>query len=99
MIEVSDPSHYRYGDHLSFDDVNRLVQPDAESLDLVHKWLAEHGISELSYSYAKDWISVSLPLETVEQLLDTKYRIYEHEDGDRLVRTPEWSLPIHLHQH
>lgn len=68
-------------------------------MNKVHEWLSDNGVSDLSYSSAKDWISVSLPIEMVEQLLDTKYKVYEHEDGDRLVRTPKWSLPQHLHEH
>ncbi|KAG9230195.1 tripeptidyl-peptidase 1 precursor [Amylocarpus encephaloides] len=99
LHEVSDPDHERYGKHLSLDHVHELVKPSAESLDLVHEWLADSGIGDLSYSAAKDWISVSIPVETAERLLATKYRTYEHEGGDRLVRTPEWSLPTHLHDH
>ena len=35
----------------------------------------------------------------LERLLDTKYSVFEHEDGDRIVRAPIWSLPNHLHEH
>lgn len=82
-------------------DVKKLVQPAEDSLALVHEWLADHGIetSDLSYSAAKDWIKVSLPVHRIESLLDTKYSIYRHEDGSETVRTPEWSLPVHLHEH
>lgn len=35
----------------------------------------------------------------MESLLDTNYSIYEHEDGSRIVRAPEWyaCLPTPLH--
>lgn len=70
-------------------------------MDLIHEWLAESGIEahELKYSPAKDWISISLPVNRVEDLLDAKYSVYRHEDGSEIVRTPEWSLPLHLHDH
>jgi tripeptidyl-peptidase-1 len=82
-------------------DVKKLVQPADNSLALVHEWLAEHGIEtgDLSYSAAKDWIKVSLPVDRIESLLDTKYSVYRHEDGSETVRTSEWSLPVHLHEH
>lgn len=32
-------------------------------------------------------------------MLDTKYAVYRHEDGSELVRTPKYSLPVHLHDH
>jgi tripeptidyl-peptidase-1 len=98
---VSDPTHQRYGKHLTADEVNELVKPTDLALDLVIDWLAEHGIERhrLDFSPAKDWISVPLPVSTAERLLDTKYSVYKHEDGSHVVRTPEWSLPLHLHKH
>ena len=81
--------------------MKELVKPADDTLDLVHDWLFDNGIgpTQLGYNKAKDWISVAFPVSLVEQLLDTKYSIYEHEDGDRVVRTPSWSLPRHLHEH
>ncbi|KAF8851033.1 subtilisin-like protein [Acephala macrosclerotiorum] len=43
-------------------------------------------IEDLDFNAAKDWISVTLSVSA-------------HEDGDQLVRTPEWSLLAHLHEH
>ncbi|KAF2089662.1 tripeptidyl peptidase-like protein [Saccharata proteae CBS 121410] len=101
LYEVSDPRHHRYGQHLSIDEVNELVKPADETVDLVHEWLVDSGIQrhDLDYSPAKDWIKVSLPVEDVERLLDTEYSVYKHVDGSHVVRTPEWSLPLHLHEH
>ena len=81
--------------------MNELIKPSDDTLDLVHEWLYDNGIedSHLSYNKAKDWIKLSLPVNAVEKLLDTKYSIFEHEDGDRVIRAPEWSLPAHLHEH
>ena len=81
--------------------MNHLVQPANETLELVHEWLIDHGIEEnqLRYSCAKDWIKVTLPVHSVERLLDAKYSVFKHEDGSQVVRTPQWSLPSHLHGH
>ncbi|KAL8638193.1 MAG: hypothetical protein Q9226_009019, partial [Calogaya cf. arnoldii] len=101
LYEVSDPDHRRYGEHLNSDEVNDLVKPGDDSLNLVQEWLRDHGIGEdrLSYSPAKDWVKVSLHVADVERLLNTKYAVYKHVDGTHLVRAPTWSLPAHLHQH
>lgn len=98
---VSDPSHERYGQHLSVHEVNELVRPANDSLDLVHSWLEDNGIStsHCEYSSAKDWMKLSLPINAVENLLDTQYSVFQHEEGGYLVRAPEWSLPQHLHEH
>ena len=77
------------------------MKPTEDTLDLVHDWLQDNGIdrAKLEYNQAKDWIKLSLPVSAVEKLLDTKYSVFEHEDGARIVRAPKWSLPQHLHEH
>lgn len=101
LYEVSDPSHHRYGKHLSADDVNELIKPKDEALEAVHQWLEDAGvrIEELAYSPAKDWIKLTLSVKEVEQLLDTEYHYFMHEDGTELVRAQAYSLPMHLHEH
>lgn len=66
---------------------------------MVHEWLQVNGMDNLNYSPSKDWIEVTIDVESAERLLDTEFYVFEHEDGSRLVRTPEWSLPLHLHEH
>ncbi|KAI2778686.1 tripeptidyl-peptidase 1 precursor [Daldinia loculata] len=97
LYEVSDPDHPRYGQHLSADEVKELVKPTDETLNLVHEWLADNGVTPSGYSSAKDWITVSLPVKAIERLLDTEYHVYEHKDGGVVARAPKWSLPLHLH--
>ena len=77
------------------------MKPANETLHLVLEWLADHGVNEnqLTYSRAKDWIKATLPIDSIEHLLDTKYSVYAHQDGSHLVRTSQWSLPLHLHPH
>jgi tripeptidyl-peptidase-1 len=84
---------------LSLNEVNDLIKPTDEALDLVHEWLQLNGMDSLKYSPSKDWIEAWVPVESAERLLDTEYYVFEHEDGTQLVRTPEWSLPLHLHEH
>lgn len=81
--------------------MNKLVEPSEDALSDVHDWLESHGVDrgQLSYSAAKDWINVRLPVSEIQRLLDTQYFIYEHEDGTQLVRAAAWSLPSHLHEH
>lgn len=99
---MSDPDHARFGQYLSESDVNDLTKPHETTSSLVHDWLQEYGIDtdRLSYSGAKDWIHISMPVSEVENLLSTKYSVFKHEDdGSHLVRTDSYSLPRHLHEH
>ena len=100
LDETSDPDHHRYGQHLTADEVNKLVRPDDHALAQVHEWLGEHvDVEKIKYSRAKDFLSVIIPVSKIEKMLGTKYGVYRHDDGSRLVRAPEWKLPQHLHEH
>jgi tripeptidyl-peptidase-1 len=89
---VSDPKHHRYGQHLSQADINDLIKPSDKCLSQIHDWLLDNDIVEdqLKYSPAKDWIKVTLPVASIEKLLNTSYYVFKHEDGTQLVRAPEW---------
>ena len=97
-MTVSDPDHHRYGKHLSDEEVNELVKPSSETLDLVQEWLFANGVDKLNYSPAMDWVNIYIPVEQAERLLDTEYSVFQHEDGSTLVRTERWSLPLHFHE-
>ncbi|KAG6828489.1 hypothetical protein H0H92_007804 [Tricholoma furcatifolium] len=101
LYEVSDPYHPRYGAHLSKEEVDELVAPHPDSVNAVDKWLRSHGIpdSDVVRSSAGDWLSLTLPVSLVEKMLDTKYHVWKHEEGDTLVRTTSYSLPEDLHEH
>ncbi|PCH42074.1 tripeptidyl peptidase A [Wolfiporia cocos MD-104 SS10] len=102
LYQVSDPFHERYGAHLSKEEVDALIAPQAESVDLVDEWLASHGIAteQLSRSSARDWIKIKVPVSLVEDMLKTEYHVWVHEEsGEAMVRTTSYSLPEYLLDH
>ncbi|KIV83951.1 hypothetical protein PV11_05932 [Exophiala sideris] len=101
LHEVSSPSHHRYGQHLSQQEVHDLMSPSDETANVVQEWLLENGLdsSHCEFNAARDWITLTLPVAKIESLLDTKYSVYQHEDGTKLVRTTHWALPRSLHDH
>lgn len=99
LEEVSDPNHSRYGQHLTAEEIHDLVTPGEESVNAVKQWLADHGVMDHAFNPSKDWVSIWVPIEKAERMLDTTYSRYRHTDGSELSRTPEWSLPAHLHEH
>jgi tripeptidyl-peptidase-1 len=98
LLEVSDPNHHRYGQHLTASEIEDIVRPSSDTQNLVKAWLSEHGITGVE-NPSKDFIHVLLPIEKAEELLQTEYSIYKHHDGETVSRAPEWSLPLHLHDH
>jgi tripeptidyl-peptidase-1 len=99
LLQVSDPKHARYGQHLSTSEVHSIITPSDDTLSLVRSWLADNNITSLTYSPAKDWVSMPLTVGQVESLLQTEYYVFVHNDGTMVVRAPEWSLPVYLHEH
>lgn len=99
VLEISNPSHARYGQYMSASEINKMIAPTDDSIDLVKTWLREHGISSATLNPTKDSILVALPVEKIEELLQTTYSVFRHADGSEYVRTPEWSLPQYLHEH
>ncbi|KAK5039641.1 hypothetical protein LTS07_000135 [Exophiala sideris] len=77
------------------------MSPTDETAKLVQEWLLKYGLdsSHCQFNAARDWITLTLPVAKIESLLDTKYSVYQHEDGTKLVRTTQWSLPRSLHDH
>jgi tripeptidyl-peptidase I len=86
---------------LSVEQVNDLVKPAEKSSELVLNWLHGHGISsqDVRFSPAGDWIKLALSVRQLEDLLNTKYAVYERDDGTEIIRTEKWSLPDYLHDH
>lgn len=99
VLELSDHSHARYGQYMSASDIRELIAPPAETVDMVRDWLLEHKISDAVFHPTRDSFTVALPIEKIEELLDTTYSVFLHDDGTTLVRAPEWSLPRYLHEH
>jgi tripeptidyl-peptidase-1 len=101
LLQVSDPRHARYGQHLSSAEVDNIIAPSDDTVDLVRSWLRQNNVTDFIFNPAKDWIAIpSISICDVEKLLQTKYSVYVNRiDGSKVIRAPEWSLPLHLHEH
>ncbi|TFK52035.1 subtilisin-like protein [Heliocybe sulcata] len=102
LYEVSDPDHERYGQHLSKEQVEELVKPHPDSVDVVEEWLEHHGVqvADTHRSAGGDWIKLIVTVDQAERMLGTKYNVYQHDGTyDTVVRTLSYSLPSVLHEH
>ncbi|KAJ7821185.1 subtilisin-like protein [Mycena olivaceomarginata] len=102
LYAVSDPYHERYGAHLTKEEVEELVAPHPDSVSEVNGWLSSHGIQEedVGRSPAGDWLTIKLPVQLVEKMLDTKYHVWKHTgSGEQIVRTTSYSLPKDIFEH
>ena len=97
--------HPRYGQHLTKGEVDALSAPHPDSTGLVEDWLSHYDLlhdpeCQLARSSSGDWISLSVPVGRLEQMLGTKYHVYKHSaTKTTLIRTTSYSLPSILHDH
>ncbi|KAF7976380.1 hypothetical protein HWV62_6953 [Athelia sp. TMB] len=102
LYEVSQPQHPKYGQHLSVEEVNALVAPHPDTLDLVNAWLEHHDVDAASAdrTSSNDWVSMKVSVAQAERMLGAKYGVYRHTATEEyIVRTTSYSLPTELHHH
>ncbi|KAH9051099.1 peptidase S8/S53 domain-containing protein [Lactarius vividus] len=109
LNEVSDPRHprhlplYRYGMHLSREQVADLVAPHPDTVQLVHSWLEHHRItsSSVSATHGGSFLTVTgVSVSQANDLLGASYQLYTHtKTNETIVRTLGYSLPAVLHGH
>ncbi|KAH9025815.1 subtilisin-like protein [Lactarius hengduanensis] len=103
LHEVSDPTHPKYGAHLSREQVAELVAPGPDTLELVHSWLGHHSVPSESVSVTHGGSSLTLTGVLISQannLLSASYQLYRHvETNETIIRTIGYSLPATLHAH
>lgn len=84
LYAVSNPDSASYGSHWTPQRVADFFKPKDEAVHAVVDWLAaEVGLAreKIGRSKSGQWIEARVTVEQAEKLLDTKYRMYEHADG------------------
>jgi tripeptidyl-peptidase I len=101
-LRVSNPQDVEmYGKHLSLEQVNRLVYPTAQGVAALVDFLLSNGVStdQISFTEASHFVTARVSIEKAQQLLDTTYMEYTHENGLKTVRVAPggtYSLPAHV---
>ena len=79
------------------------MAPHPDSVEAVNSWLEFHHIDPLNAvhrSGSGDLVTLRIPVELAEKMLNAKYNIYRHTtSGEEIVRTLSYSLPKELHDH
>lgn len=103
LMEISDPSHDRYAQHLSKAEVADFMTPHSSSVEAVESWLSLHTINRTSVGrvgVGGEWVTLRLSVAEAERMLGAKYHIFHNSaSGQRVVRTLAYSLPRELHRH
>ncbi|KAF8271680.1 subtilisin-like protein [Lactarius quietus] len=103
LYEVSDPSHPRYGAHLTREQVAELAGPHPHTLNLVRSWLIHHDIPFSSFSMThggNTLVLTGVSIIQANKLLGASYQLYRHVKSNvTVVRTIGYALPAALHSH
>jgi tripeptidyl-peptidase-1 len=101
-IRRSNPKSEHYGKHLSSEEVIDLFAPAADSVDVVTDWLKSAGFAadRVSQSVNKQWMQFDATAAEVEDLLFTKFYVYEHRPtSTQNVACDEYHIPAHIREH
>jgi len=79
IMAVSDPDSFRYGEHLTKDEVTALTTVPAESQDLVAAWLETAGFA-LTKAPRGDRFMFQASVAEVEQLFSTTVHEFTHAE-------------------
>jgi tripeptidyl-peptidase-1 len=97
-MEVSSPSHPRYGKHLKRDELKDLIKPRAESTSNILSWLEQSGIEARDIENDGEWINFYAPIKRAEQMMGTTFKTYQSEARTSIkkIRSLDYSVPKHV---
>ncbi|KAM3419686.1 Tripeptidyl-peptidase SED1 [Cercospora zeina] len=99
LMEVSHPTSEKYGKHWTPEDVAAAFAPSESAIQSVKDWLSSSGIAveRVKQSQSLGWLHFDATIDEAENLLKTKYHVYEHsETGKPHVACEDYSIPANL---
>jgi tripeptidyl-peptidase-1 len=100
-LDISTPSHSRYGQHLKREELKDLIKPRAESSDAILNWLKDSGIPTEDVVNDSEWINFIAPVSKAESMLNTTFKTYQslvRKDMQK-IRTLHYSVPREVRDH
>ncbi|KAG0651975.1 Sedolisin-A [Hyphodiscus hymeniophilus] len=102
LMEISDPTSDRFGQHMSAKEVGELFRPSSESIESVRDWLNSSGIDTDRHqvSAGQGWLKFEATILELESLLYTKYHVYQHaETMEEHIGCEDYHVPHAVHPH
>lgn len=101
LMEVSTPSHPRYGQHLKRHELKDLIKPRAESTYAVLSWLEQSGVETRDIHNDGEWINFYAPVKRAEEMLGTSFKTYQSEIRPKIkkIRSLSYSVPKEVRSH
>lgn len=98
LMQVSDPTSPRYGQHLSFEQVGEIFRDD-DAVNTVESWLSANGVTYETTPNG-EFITASLSVAQAEKLLGEDVTMFHAfvsaQTQNTIHRTAEFSLPTEV---
>ncbi|KAI9050770.1 hypothetical protein LZ554_004889 [Drepanopeziza brunnea f. sp. 'monogermtubi'] len=96
LYKISTPSHSQYKRHLTREEAQSLLRPDAESHSQIISWLDQHDVTIVSDD--SHWIRFNTTVKSANTLLSANFKWYRNAgNGKEVLRTLRYSVPGTLH--
>jgi len=99
LLEISDPSHPRWGQQLTLEEVNALTS-DVHAARTVVSWLLGEGVSrdKIVVTPNHGFVHVTLTGAEAEELLETEFYHFHHPhaQGRSHIQAESFSVPTHI---
>ncbi|KAI6350845.1 hypothetical protein MCOR25_010346 [Pyricularia grisea] len=90
VLQVSDPRHVKYGQHLTRDDLRTYTAPNPRGVRSVASWLADNGVD--NYSVDHDWVTLHTTVGTADRLLGADFAWYAGPGETLQLRTLSYGV-------
>ncbi|KAK7053665.1 family S53 protease-like protein [Favolaschia claudopus] len=100
LKSISTPGSPDFREWLSKDEVKAFVQPSNATVNAFNSWASANGLKSSVVSPNGDWVSLTLPVSTANQLLGARFETFTHRSlAHPITRTLSISLPSELVGH
>ncbi|KAK6529682.1 hypothetical protein TWF281_008845 [Arthrobotrys megalospora] len=93
-LDMSTPGNPSYGQHLTPEEMDAILEVPQSSVAAVQSWLESHGFNS---TVRNDHVAINITIEDTESLLQTTYKLYRHATGRTAAVALSYSLPLDLH--
>jgi tripeptidyl-peptidase-1 len=98
LLEVSDPTSPKYGEHLNDAQMRELISPGTDAVEAVKAWLARHGITNVEVAKHEDGLKFKATRAQISSLLNVQWATYDNtaskQTAVRALDTTQ--IPDHL---
>lgn len=100
VIDISTPTHPRYGHHMKREELREMLRPDLAIMNDILAWLRSESVPPDAIGTEGNWIKFQVPVSQAERMLKTQFSYYhDNTNQQALLRTLSYSVPENLHPH